>query len=75
MESNSAEYASYMAIEMDVEMLVAQFFMLPLAVSMLRDIAGRTVSICGNVSQCQQGGQSAMVFKEPYGVTLGIVPW
>jgi acyl-CoA reductase-like NAD-dependent aldehyde dehydrogenase len=75
MESNSAEYASYMATEMGVEMPVAQWFMLPLAVSMLRDIAGRTVGICGSVPQCQQEGQSAMVFKEPYGVTLGIVPW
>jgi hypothetical protein len=75
LEQNSAEYATYMATEMGVETSVAQFFMLPLAVSMLRDIAGRTVSICGSVPQCQQQGQSAMVFKEPYGVCLGIVPW
>jgi acyl-CoA reductase-like NAD-dependent aldehyde dehydrogenase len=75
LEHNSAEYASYMATEMGVEIPVAQFFMLPLAVSMLRDIAGRTVSICGTVPQCQEDGQSAIVFKEPYGVTLGIVPW
>jgi acyl-CoA reductase-like NAD-dependent aldehyde dehydrogenase len=75
MEKNSAEYAGYIATEMGVEVPVAQFFMLPLAVSMLRDIAGRTVSICGSVPQCQEDGQSAIVFKEPYGVTLGIVPW
>jgi acyl-CoA reductase-like NAD-dependent aldehyde dehydrogenase len=75
MGTNSAEYASYMTTEMGVELAVAQWFMLPLAVSMLRDIAGRTVNICGSVLQCQQDGQSAMVIKEPYGVTLGIVPW
>jgi acyl-CoA reductase-like NAD-dependent aldehyde dehydrogenase len=75
LEQNSAEYAMYMATEMGAEIPVAQFFMLPLAVSMLRDIAGRTVSICGSVPQCQQEGQSAIVFKEPYGVSLGIVPW
>jgi acyl-CoA reductase-like NAD-dependent aldehyde dehydrogenase len=75
LEANSAEYAKCMATEMGVEVPIAQFFMLPLAVSMLRDIAGRTVSICGTVPQCQQDGQSAIVFKEPYGVTLGIVPW
>jgi acyl-CoA reductase-like NAD-dependent aldehyde dehydrogenase len=75
LESNSAEYASYMATEMGAEVSVAQFFVLPLAVGMLRDIAGRIVSICGSVPQCQQDGQSGMVFKEPYGVTLGIVPW
>jgi acyl-CoA reductase-like NAD-dependent aldehyde dehydrogenase len=75
LEERSAEYAQYMATEMGVDIPVAQFFMLPLAVSMLKDIAGRTVSICGSVPQCQQDGQSAIVFKEPYGVTLGIVPW
>jgi acyl-CoA reductase-like NAD-dependent aldehyde dehydrogenase len=75
MEQNSAEYAGYMTTEMGVEMPIAQFFILPFAISMLRDIAGRTVSICGSVPQCQHEGQSAMVFKEPYGVTLGIVPW
>jgi acyl-CoA reductase-like NAD-dependent aldehyde dehydrogenase len=63
LEENSAEYAKYMAIEMGVDVPTAQFFMLPLAVSMLRDIAGRTVSICGSVPQCQQEGQSAMMLK------------
>ncbi|KAH7094474.1 aldehyde dehydrogenase domain-containing protein [Paraphoma chrysanthemicola] len=75
LEGNSAEYAGYMATEMGIEVSVAQSFMLPIAVGMMRDIAGRTVSICGSVPQCQQDGQSAIVFKEPYGVTLGIVPW
>ena len=75
LEKNSARYAGYMATEMGVEVPVAQFFILPLAVSMLRDIAGRTVSMCGTVPHCQQDGQSAMVFKEPNGVTLGIAPW
>lgn len=74
LEENSTEYAKYMATEMGVDIPVAQFFMLPLAVAMLRDIAGRTVSICGVVPQCQQDGHSAITFKEPYGVTLGIVP-
>jgi acyl-CoA reductase-like NAD-dependent aldehyde dehydrogenase len=62
LEENSAEYAKYMAIEMGVEVPVAHFFMLPLDARMLRDIAGRTVSICGSVPQCQQDGQSAIVF-------------
>jgi acyl-CoA reductase-like NAD-dependent aldehyde dehydrogenase len=75
LEKNSVEFAGYMATEMGVDMPVAQFFMLPLAISMLKDIAARTSSICGSVPHCQQNGQSAIVFKEPYGVTLGIVPW
>jgi acyl-CoA reductase-like NAD-dependent aldehyde dehydrogenase len=48
LENNNAQYAGYMATEMGVEVPVAQFFMLPLAVSILRDIAGRTVSLCVN---------------------------
>jgi acyl-CoA reductase-like NAD-dependent aldehyde dehydrogenase len=75
LESNAAEYAGYMATEMGAELDVAQFFVLPLAVQMLRDIAGRALTICGSVPVCQQEGQSAIVYKEPYGVTLGIVPW
>lgn len=52
LEEKNAEYTNYMAIDMGVEVPVAQFVVLPLAVGVLRDIAGRTVSICGSVSQC-----------------------
>lgn len=75
LEINSQEYASYMSTEMGAEVKVSQSFVLPLAIKMLRDISGRISSICGSVPICQQDGQSGMVVKEPYGVTLGIVPW
>ncbi|KAF2197124.1 aldehyde dehydrogenase [Delitschia confertaspora ATCC 74209] len=75
MEANAAEYAGYMATEMGAEARVAQFFILPLAIQMLRDIAGRIASVVGSVPVVAQEGQSAMVWKEPYGVILGIVPW
>ncbi len=75
LEINAAEYAGYMVTEMGAEIGVARFFVLPLAVQMLRDIAGRVFSLAGSVPTCQQDGQSCIVFKEPYGVTLGIVPW
>ncbi|KAF2865174.1 NAD-dependent aldehyde dehydrogenase [Massariosphaeria phaeospora] len=75
LEANSEEYASYMMTEMGADRGTAQFFVLPLAISMCRDIAGRITSICGSVPVVAQEGQSAMVWKEPYGVCLGIIAW
>ncbi|PVI01489.1 aldehyde dehydrogenase family protein [Periconia macrospinosa] len=75
LESNAPEYAQYMSTEMGADISVSQFFVMPLAIQMLKDIAGRASTICGSVPTCQQDGQSCIVFKEPYGVTFGIVPW
>ncbi|KAJ4296369.1 hypothetical protein N0V90_006414 [Kalmusia sp. IMI 367209] len=74
LEANAAEFAAYMSTEMGAETSVAQFFVLPLAVQMLKDLAGRCSSITGIVPTVQQEGQSSIVYKEPYGVTLGICP-
>ena len=75
LETKAEYYAGFMATEMGAEQGVAQFFVVPLAVAMLRDIAGRVSTICGTVPVCQGEGTSAMIYKEPYGVVLGIVPW
>lgn len=75
LESRVEEYASYMVTEMGTDMGTAQFFVVPLAVAMCRDIASRISSICGSVPVVEKEGQSAMVWKEPYGVCLGIVAW
>ncbi|KAF4625122.1 hypothetical protein G7Y89_g13048 [Cudoniella acicularis] len=75
LEARTQEYAGFMQTEMGAEFGVAAFFVMPLAIQMLRDIAGRISSICGSVPVCQEVGTSAIVFKEPYGVCLGIVPW
>jgi acyl-CoA reductase-like NAD-dependent aldehyde dehydrogenase len=75
LESNIEEYASYMMTEMGANQGAAYFFVLPLAIAMCREIAGRISSICGSVPVVAAEGQSAMVWKEPYGVTLGIVAW
>jgi len=75
LEKNSEEYAEYMCTEMGAELPVAQGFVLPVAIGMMRDIAARISSVVGNVPVAQQQGRSAMVWKEPYGVVLGIVPW
>ena len=45
------------------------------AIEMLRDCAGRISTICGSVPECADEGTSAIVYKEPYGVVLGIAPW
>ncbi|KAF2816481.1 aldehyde dehydrogenase family protein [Mytilinidion resinicola] len=75
MEHNIDEYAGFMATEMGADIGVAKFFVTPLSICMLRDIASRISSICGTVPVCQDEGTSCIVYKEPYGVTLGIVPW
>lgn len=41
----------------------------------LRDVAGRASNILGAIPQTAAEGQGALVFKEPYGVNLGIAPW
>lgn len=44
-----------------------------MGVNMIKDFAGRISSIEGKVPIATEN--SAMVFKEPYGVVLGIAPW
>lgn len=44
-------------------------------VSLMRDIAGRLSTIEGSAPTLAGEGSSAIVYKEPYGVVLGIAPW
>lgn len=67
--------AEYMRTEMGADVAASQGFVVPLAIRMLREVSGRITSICGSVPVVEAEGQSAMVFKEPMGVILGIVPW
>lgn len=75
LESRLEENASHMRTEMGVDVGSSQFFVVPLSIRMLRDLAGRITSICGSVPVVEQEGQSAVIYKEPIGVVLGIVPW
>ena len=75
LEAQAEEYAGFMTTEMGAESGLARYFVLALSIKMLRDIAYRTSAICGSVPSCQEDGASAMIYKEPYGVVLGIVPW
>jgi acyl-CoA reductase-like NAD-dependent aldehyde dehydrogenase len=75
MEERAEELVSFMSAEMGADYWTGRHFILPLAIQMMRDIAGRIPTVCGTVPVVQRDGQSAMVWKEPYGVILGIVPW
>ncbi|OOQ89921.1 aldehyde dehydrogenase family protein [Penicillium brasilianum] len=75
LEERLEENALYMRTEMGADEGASAGFVVPLAIRMLRDIAGRISSICGSVPVVEGEGQSAIVFKEAMGVILGIVPW
>lgn len=75
LEERLVENASFMRTEMGADVGAAQMFVVPLGISMLRDVAGRITGVCGGVPVVEAQGQSAMVVKEPMGVILGITPW
>ncbi|KAK1143232.1 hypothetical protein N8T08_006932 [Aspergillus melleus] len=75
LESRLEQNAEFMRTEMGADVGASQFFIVPLGIRMLRDIAGRITSICGSVPVVEEEGQSAIVYKEPMGVILGLVPW
>ncbi|KAJ5310756.1 uncharacterized protein N7443_003217 [Penicillium atrosanguineum] len=75
LEQRLEQNAEYMRTEMGADVGASQGFVVPLAIRMLRDVASRITSICGSVPIVEAEGQSAIVFKEPMGVILGILPW
>lgn len=75
LEERLVENAAIMRTEMGADVGASQMFVVPLGISMLRDVAGRITSVCGAVPVVETEGQSAMVVKEPMGVILGITPW
>lgn len=46
-----------------------------MGVNFIKDFAARISTIEGVVPNVTLDGEGAMVFKEPYGVILGIAPW
>ncbi|KAJ0414417.1 aldehyde dehydrogenase domain-containing protein [Aspergillus carlsbadensis] len=75
LDSRLEKNAEFMRKEMGADVGASQFFVVPLAIRMLREVASRITSICGSVPVVEEEGQSAIVYKEPMGVILGIVPW
>ena len=69
-----AELVEYMVKETGASEVFAVFNIL-LSVELLKDVAGRIITISGSVPLCGVEGRNAIVYKEPYGVVLGIAPW
>ena len=74
-EKRGAEMGKYMMDETAASEFWGSGFNVPLAADMLKDVAGRITSVQGNIPIPGAEGKSAMVWKEPYGVILGIAPW
>lgn len=74
-QRRSAELEQIMCDETGAPRGFAGGFNIPYSVSLLKDIAGRISGITGTVPSVDQAGSSAIVYKEPYGVVLGIAPW
>ena len=75
LQSRAEELGGYMMTETGSQAPFATGFNIPTSVEMLKDIAGRIVTIAGSVPVCGEEGTNAIVYKEPYGVVLGIAPW
>jgi acyl-CoA reductase-like NAD-dependent aldehyde dehydrogenase len=75
MQERAQECRDYIMQETGAGALFVKEVDIPGAVEMLRDVAGRISGVCGAVPVCAAEGTSALVFKEPYGVVLGIAPW
>ena len=74
-EKRGDELGKYMMDETAASEFWGSGFNVPLAADMLKDVAGRISSVQGSVPIPGAEGKSAMVWKEPYGVILGIAPW
>ncbi|PIB02883.1 Vanillin dehydrogenase [Cercospora beticola] len=74
MEARSEELASYMKEETGALEGFCQFNLVT-TVDYIRSVAGLASSVNGVIPQTKTPGQAAFLFKEPYGVILGIAPW
>lgn len=75
LEERTADYGAFMMTEMGADLGTVLRWVLPTAIQFLRGIASQLPSILGIVPTPGAEGMSAMVWKEPYGVVLGISPW
>ncbi|KAK5131368.1 hypothetical protein LTR08_000971 [Meristemomyces frigidus] len=73
-ERRKEELAGYMKTETGALDAFADFNM-STTIENFRDVAGRAANIMGAIPQTAAAGQGAFVFKEPFGVNLGIAPW
>lgn len=75
LQSRAEELGRYMMEETAADEFYASGFNVPNSVEALKDIAGRISSIVATMPIMAEEGRSAIVYREPYGVVLGIAPW
>lgn len=75
LKARGDEVCEYMDIETGSEDAMSKYFNLPSSIEQLRDVAGRVVTVTGNIPVTGEEGRSALMYKEPYGVVFGIAPW
>ncbi|CAG8416557.1 unnamed protein product [Penicillium salamii] len=68
------EFVGYMCEETGSQPDFAEFILM-LGVNLLKDVAGKVSGIEAASPALVQEGTSALVYKQPYGVVLGIAPW
>ena len=73
-KSRAAELMKYMVDETGSEAGWAAFNV-NLATDIIVDVAGRIATLKGDFVKIADPGTSAILYKEPYGVILGIAPW
>ncbi|KAL9634251.1 MAG: hypothetical protein Q9164_004203, partial [Protoblastenia rupestris] len=75
MKRRAAECAEYMEIETGSQPGYSRDFNVPSGIEQLRDVAGRIATFTGSIPISSTEGKNVLLFKEPYGVILGIAPW
>ncbi|KAJ6099702.1 hypothetical protein N7467_001237 [Penicillium canescens] len=68
------EFIGYMVEETGSQPEFAEFILM-LGVNLLKDVAGKVSGIEATSPALVQEGMGALVYKQPYGVVLGIAPW
>ncbi|KAI5304237.1 hypothetical protein KEM56_006708 [Ascosphaera pollenicola] len=75
LESRIAEGADLLCKETGTDEGAAKGFVMPIAVNLLRHVAGQIDGVCGRIVDAAGEGESGIVLKEPIGVVLGVIAW
>jgi acyl-CoA reductase-like NAD-dependent aldehyde dehydrogenase len=75
LDKRAHELGKYMEDETGSAAFWAGGFNIPVSSDGLRDIAGRISSLVGMMPTMADPGKTALIYKEPFGVIMGIAPW
>ena len=74
-EKRTDEFSTYMRSETGSLEDWADNGTVPSAWEMIRDVAGRIVTVTSVVPALRDENAHAIIYKEPYGVVVGFAPW